>query len=192
MPDQRFDNRTKEEFSRDIKQLSLVEAEIALRLCIWYKENKGIWPTLTPTGTGFTGEYTNKASSRADFKIANTNIEITHSANFCKKTFHEKTDKVVKCLSGEHVIIFVNGFQQFVTPSFVYIRPTRMQQLAGLSLAKYGFRKMPARGTSTIVNKEAYRFDIGFFKETEWYPLPKLIKMPKQYDEIVGLLNGKA
>ena len=185
----RYDNRTKKQFKASIKTNHIIEAEIALRLCLYHYNITGKWPSLDPMNE-FTGSFLENKHVKvgADFKINKTPVDITQSSSECLRYFHEKETKTKLCAGGAFSIVFMNGIKIFEKPKFIIISPKQMQIVMKKSIKKYGLVKMPTK--KTIVNKKAYRFDISMF-EDNWLELPSLngIKLPKQYKEIEKVAN---
>ena len=191
--DYRFDNRTKKEFIKDIKQAHIKELEIAIRICIDKHEKDSKWPTLIPTGTDAMGDFveSHKVVSDPDFYIEPDCVEITCSNPICNKVFHQKVNKVTKCLEHEYALVFANGLGQ-ADPKYLYINATQLATLTELSKATYGIKLHPTKN-SGISNKEAYRYNISWFDEIEWHNLPEIDakKIPSDYSKYLDLIHAK-
>lgn len=104
----RFDYRSAQEFKKDIKNMHITEADIALRICLDLKNQCGKWPDIVPNGTDFKGDFKKQASLEADYIINNTHTEITHSSPLCKVNFHWKVPKVNFSIKNNVSLVFVN------------------------------------------------------------------------------------
>ena len=178
-----MDGRSSNQFKKDMLLMHKNEAEIAVRICIYLKSLYKKWPTIVPNGTDYRGKVVKKAHSGADYIIDGIHFEITHSNKVCPKYFHEKTNKVERCIDGEYFVVFTNGLRADRKPRTCIITPPEMKRFAKIAKKRYGLVKMPAISTG-IVNKEAYRFDIDCIDT--WFELPELTKEAcKVYKEIL-------
>lgn len=198
MKDYRFDVRTEDQFKKDLLANHAHEAEIAIRLCIYKKNLTGKWPELKPVSSEPTGEFIEKPSRKdstsADYRIDNTNIEITKSGSMCKKVFHEKKAKVHRCIDVGYHLAFINGFNT-PEPLFVVLKPKQIQTFTDMSKEKYGIVPFLGSNGAGAINKDAYRYNIEWFEKL-WIKLPQLIKkIPSNYEDILyiarGNFNGK-
>jgi hypothetical protein len=184
----RFDVRSKQQFKKDIKLCHKIEVEIAARLCIKVHAITGQWPELVPTGSDMTGAFIpkeGKVTSDPDFKINDQLVEITHSGTVCNKYFHQKVSKIDRAIREGHVLIFVNGFKVDKQPKYVWLEADTIEHFTQKAISKYGVVPHPGAGKTGPINKDAYRYDIYWFKDL-WQPLPALIKnLPEQYKNIL-------
>ena len=179
----RFDKRTKATFKKDIKRCSQIEAEIAVRICIdiFYKTNK--WPVLQPFGVNFTGDFIpDKVNHSQDYLINNKKIEITHSSKILSR-FHEKVEKVKKNINEDGIMVYVNGIDVEIVPSYLCLNSQDLDKFTKISIDKYGGEVLHP-GTF----KKAYRYETVWFKGM-WQMLPILDKeiIPKNYISILDM-----
>lgn len=183
MGNYRFDSRTKDEFKSEIKRNSFNEAVIALRLGCWIFNKTTEWPDITPTGTDYTGDFiesTKKVNISPDFTIGNDTVEITRSDMILKKTFHQKSPKVINCIKNGGILVYVNGFCVENEPDFLWLDRNALERFTSKALEKYDTVAHPyANGGG--MGKEAYRYDIEWFNGM-WEKLPSLNKdLPDKY-----------
>lgn len=180
----RFDNRTKDEFIRDIKSGHKAELEIAVRYCCLLKQKAYKWPKLKGVGVDFTGKFiesTKDVTSYPDFIVDDKVIEITRADTLCREFFHEKVGKVNKCVQNGHSLMFVNGFKAKETPSFILLGPDKLDMYTKSSKEEYGLVKHPGTG-----GKEGYRYCVTWFK---WETLPKINdNIPDEYRDMLKSL----
>ena len=185
MSDYRTDNRDIEQFKKDIKTSHKLEAQIAIRIGIWFFRSYNRWPTIYPAGTDYKGEYqTNKnVSYFPDFFIDGWPTEITRSSKVCPKIFHQKTPKIDRCLSNNYNLVFVNGIIQEEIPQFCFLNGKELDKLTKQSVDKYGIVPMPSR--NGWVAKNSYRYDIDWVDA--WYNLPENDEtiIPYEYQKII-------
>ncbi len=192
MTDYRFDNRSKNQFKKDIKDGSSKEAFIAVRICIDEYNKSKRWPKLIPNGVDFTGQFiknSNQVNSDPDFKINNILVEITRSDVVCKRYFHQKCGKLDRCAKEGYDLVFVNGYDPSKEPEYIRLSGNILDGFIQLAKKKYGVVPHPGGGNYGFTNKQAYRFDLSLF-EGMWTPLPLIIKeIPKDYQNILNKLN---
>jgi hypothetical protein len=191
----RFDIRSKEQFTKDIKDNSIKEAEIAIRLGIFlFNENKK-WPTIEPNGIDYSGKFIENSKDvkgDPDYTIDGTPVEITRSDVICKSVFHQKKSKIDRCIKNKDTLVFVNGFRDAEEPMFLFLRAEFWQSFSDMASETYGKVSHPAAGTNFFINKTSYRYNIEWFKDL-WRPLPKIVAdIPKRYKAILKAVNGDA
>lgn len=106
----RYDYRNVQEFKKDMKNMHITEADIALRICLDLKNQDGKWPKIIPNGTDFKGNFKNHASLEADYIINNIHTEITHSGPLCPVHFHWKVPKIKFSIKNNVSLVFVNRY----------------------------------------------------------------------------------
>lgn len=190
MSDYRFDQRSDKQFKQDIKLSHSKEAKIAVRLCIALHSLTKKWPTLKPAGVDMTGEFIEKAhqvTSEPDFLINDRLVEITRSDVLCNRSFHQKSNKIIRCLKDNGDLVFVNGFEATNQPKYIWLSAKELEPFVTRSLTKYGEVQHPGNRGIRSTGKPAYRFDVYWFEEL-WKPLPALIKdIPKDYKDVLNL-----
>lgn len=186
MNNYRTDGRTVEQFAKDIKESSIKELLIALRLCTWEYNKTNIWPELKPTGSDFSGELiknNRKVHLKADYVIGNKSVEITRSDGECTRYFHEKVDKVHECIEDGSSMIFVNGLNAFAEPLFIWLTSKQLDEFTKKSIDAYGIQRQPGHKGEYVTQKKAYRYSVDWFKGM-WKFLPELPeKLPKMYQK---------
>jgi len=176
----RFDHRTKEQFTKDIKNYHKTEIEIVIRICEFFR-NKNTWPKLTSSGCDYTGQYLSddKVDHEADFKINNEYFEITHSNYPCKKNFfRQKVNKVHRCIDDQANLVFVNGVKN-KEPEFIIIKPQSLKTLTQQSKEEYGNIDLIDH-TGKPINKPCYRYNFKWF-DGQWEKLPPITDAAKTY-----------
>jgi hypothetical protein len=190
MIDHRIDLRTTKQFKSDLKVGHQKEAQIAVRLCISVHSKNKKWPVLKPTGIDMSGNYIediSKVDCRPDFEIDGRMVEVTRSDFHCLNYFHQKTYKIKRCLEEGNDLVFVNGFEAYKQPNFVWLKATTLKDFVIRSQTKYGEVTHPGNHRIKDTRKPAYRFDTYWFKDL-WRPLPVLIKeIPEEYREVLNL-----
>lgn len=190
MTDYRFDARSSSQFKQDIKTSHHKEAKIAVRLCIALHSASKQWPNLAPAGVDMTGDFIEKAhevTSEPDFLIDGKLVEITRSDVVCNRTFHQKSNKIIRCLKDNSDLVFVNGFEAFNQPKYIWLTAKDLEPFVTRSLTKYGEVQHPGNRGIRSTGKAAYRFDVYWFEDL-WKPLPALIKdIPKDYKDVLNL-----
>lgn len=183
----RKDNRTAKQFKKDIKESHEIELNIAIRLAQhFYNQNKK-WPKITPSGTDFTGEIQDKATSKEDFFIGSQKFEITRSARPCKKFFHEKVGKVKRCIKENIYMVFVNGISTEQNPDFVIFSPENLKIYSEISDNIYGEVGHPTK--NGYISKSSYKYSLEWF-DGKWKKLPQISQEAKrQYKSLVKKFN---
>jgi hypothetical protein len=183
----RFDHRNKSQFASDIKNASINEAIIAVRYCIFLYEANKTWSSLVPTGVDFTGKFiedSKEITSYPDFSVDGIPTEITRADTICKEVFHQKTNKIRKCIENGYNLIFVNGFKLRKEPKFIILNAKEIKKYTKLADGLYGNVRHPGNGRSGLLHKLAYRYDIDWF---DWKSLPVLINdIPQEYSKLLG------
>lgn len=187
----RFDNRTQQQFQKDIKKSHKYEAEIAVRLGIFHFQAKKFWPVIKATGVDSTGEFiknNNEVHGYPDFEIDGQPVEITRSDIICKSSFHQKCNKIEKAIENKYHLVFVNGFTKELEPNFIYLSDELIKEYTIKAESKYG--KVLHPGANGTTGKAAYRYDLFWFKDI-FNKLPKLndYKIPKEYKCILDSTN---
>jgi hypothetical protein len=189
----RKDHRSEKEFEQDIRVAHQKELEIALRICQFIYDKNGYWPHMVPYGTDFTGSLIKDNSlvtSEPDFLINGEMYEITRSDTVCKKHFHEKINKVKKCIENNYNMVFVNGLEETDNPSFLILDKTVLEILTDVSVCTYGEVGCPTK-SGKMVNKPCYRYNVEWCRGL-WKKLPKIDKIPPVYAKIVKAFEDAA
>lgn len=188
----RFDSRSEEQFRSDIKSAHLKEMYIAIRLCLHEHHKTGVWPIIKPNGSDFSGEFIKedrKITSKQDFWIGDKLVEITRADTECSRVFHQKINKVAKCIKDKSEIVFVNGYDKFKQPKYIRLDSDQLEFFTQKSISKYGESIHPGRAGQGTTGKLAYRYDLFWFTEAGlWEDLPVLIDdIPKEYKDLLAL-----
>ncbi|TXT66085.1 MAG: hypothetical protein BAJALOKI3v1_50085 [Promethearchaeota archaeon] len=182
MAKSRFDYRSKSAFKKDIKQSSIEEAEIAIRIAVDISERLGFWTDIIPFGTDYTGEFkkdVNHVNLEPDYIICGVPIEITRSKNICHTYFHEKVAKTNFCIKNNYEMCFVNGFK-LDNPKYIMINSEQLKTFTQLALLTYGKIKHYHSGS-----KPCYKYNIKWF-DGLWRDLPPIPNdIPKNYRSIL-------
>jgi len=200
--DGRYDNRTVDQFKFDILRGSEIEAEIALRICVFFFQKTKQWYPLVANGIDCTGKFIPEGrggSQDPDFRINGVPVEIMHSRPMCFKSFHIKLHKVEKCIKSNVRLAMVNGFATN-SPKLCFFNSSDMVSLSERSMAQYGVTDHPGNGYNAArVNKAALKIDVDWCK---WWNLPRMIDLPtwlpetptqvlpKSYLEIYKIAKG--
>lgn len=184
----RLDHRSEKQFKKDIHVCHKAEAEIAVRIGLYFKQQLDRWPIIIPNGVDVTGGYISngrKVSADQDFIIEGSLVEITHSKHTLRSSFHQKCNKVKKAIKDNSQLVFVNGFVDNDRPKFVIMTRELIEMATALAIAKYGITMHPGVAGRAIP-KDCYRYDIALF-DGLWHELPVLTnKIPKAYKNILN------
>jgi hypothetical protein len=127
----RFDQRSQEEFERDIKDRTHTERALFLMWLDLVEKNTGKRPSYKDTGCGKTGDFlTDKeVSTQADFDVENFGkIEVKFAKPLLDKFFHLKVRQVKAYAKQGASILMVNGADQDV-PQFTVLSPQTLQSI---------------------------------------------------------------
>lgn len=194
----RFDNRTKNVFKKQILEAHIREAIIILRLAIKVHAQTGKWPDIKGNGVNYLGEFIEDdklITAEPDYQLDDRKIEITCSKVVCPKVFHEKVNKINRMTKDGTEMVFVNGLEQVKQPKCLWLNHLEWQPFIEKSKSKYGIVPILGSKTTGFINKSGYRFDLFWFEQAnKLFDLPVLIcekKFPDKYREILNFVRCK-
>jgi hypothetical protein len=157
----RFDERSKEEFQRDIKAHTMTERALFLLWLDLIEKETGKRPSFKDTGCGQSGDFLEdkEVSTDPDFEVEGYGeIEVKFAKPMLTKTFHLKVNQIKSYIKREATILMVNGADEDV-PEFTLLKPNTLKKI---------------RDNCKVVNwigfgwKPAYRIPV---KDYIWRPL---------------------
>lgn len=128
----RYDNRTEEEFTKQIKERTLTERKLFLLWLDHVEKETGKRPDFKDTGCGNRGELLedSKVSTDPDFEVEGYGkIEVKFSNPLLKKIFHLKKSQVKSYINKDTTILMVNGASEDV-PEFTIIKTDALKNIA--------------------------------------------------------------
>lgn len=154
-----MDNRTKEQFEKDIKEGTAIERKIIDLFAERWEEKMGNRPTIIDNGCGNDGEYLddNHVSADADFIFEGMPFEV----KFIRpdvNCFHMKERQVKSYIRQGAYVLQVNGWNTS-NPMFTVFSPKQLKEM---------LRKKPAIYVSQFGGKLGYRI---YKDEMNWQPL---------------------
>lgn len=153
----RFDNRTKEEFERDIKNGTAKETEL---LKLWLKKiykTTRIKLTYKYNGCGPDGEYlsSKKVNTNADFIVDSVGlIEVKFSKLLLTNFFHLKVQQINSYIKQNAYVLMINGAET-KTPSYILLSPNRLANIVA---------KCKVVAWAGFGGKKSYRIPINMFR----------------------------
>jgi len=157
----RFDERSKEEFERDIRDRTMEERSLFLMWLDLLEKESGCRPNYKDTGCGKTGDFLedSEVSTKPDFEVDGYgHVEVKFSKPRLARVFHLKVSQVKQYVKQGATILMVNGTDGDI-PQFTMLKPKALKRIVD---------------SCEIVNwvgfghKPAYRIPI---KEFVWRPL---------------------
>lgn len=127
----RFDQRTEEEFKKDIKDRTLEERRLFFVWLDLLEAEQGERPDYDDTGCGKDGEFLEDANvtTNADYYVEGYGpIEVKFAIPMLTKNFHLKERQVKSYIEQSATVLMVNGAGEDV-PSFTMISPDALQAL---------------------------------------------------------------
>jgi hypothetical protein len=127
----RFDNRSKEQFKREIKESTLRERTLFLLWISLIEHETGKRPNFRDVGCGNDGEYLedSQVSTDPDFWVDGYGqIEVKFSKPLLTKTFHLKANQVKSYLKKNAAILMVNGADSDA-PTFTILKPKALKNI---------------------------------------------------------------
>ena len=106
----------------------------------------------------------------------------------CREFFHEKINKVQKCIEDNTFLVFVNGVRVNEEPNYIILNGQQIARYTKKASDEFGIKRMYKDGKQ--VPKDCYRYKLEWVDEL-WRPLPSLkgIKLPDMYQDFVKLLK---
>lgn len=157
----RKDNRTHDEFVRDIKDRTLEERALFMLWLDLQERETGTRPSYEDTGCGQHGEYLEDedVSLDADFSVDGIgSLEVKFSRPLLKRNFHLKVSQVNAYIKQNASLLMVNGASEDV-PEFTIISPEALQDIKD---------SCPIVRWQGFGGKASYRIDV---KQYVWRPL---------------------
>ena len=127
----RFDNRSPEEFARDIKSRTMEERAIFLLWLDFVEHDTGHRPSYKDTGCGQTGDVLedHEVSSDPDFYVDGYGlVEVKFSKPMLKKFFHLKSSQVRQYCKKDTTILMVRGTDS-QNPLFTMLKPNALKEI---------------------------------------------------------------
>lgn len=127
----RYDNRSEEQFKKDIKSRTQQERALFLLWLDLIQKTTGERPVYNDTGCGKTGELLtdDKVSMSPDFSVEGYGkVEVKFSQPMLKKFFHLKANQVKSYHKAGATILMINGSEEPV-PQFTMLKPAALQEI---------------------------------------------------------------
>ena len=158
----RFDERTKEEFKRDVRKSTEKENELIELWLNKVEEVTGQRPKCERTSKkGAKGEFleSKDVTVQADFSVDGYGlVEVKFSKPFITTSFHLKVGQIKKYIEQEACVLMVNGVDTD-KPKFAIIRPRTLKKIV---------RECTIVIWRGFGNKKAYRIPV---KKIRWTDL---------------------
>jgi hypothetical protein len=129
----RFDQRSEEEFKKDIKERTEIERSLFLRWLDCVEQETGNKLSYKDTGCGKNGDYLkdNEVSTEADFDVEGFGkLEVKFSKPLLTKQFHLKVRQVKSYAEQGASILMVNGADEDV-PQFTILTADTLKEIIG-------------------------------------------------------------
>jgi hypothetical protein len=151
----RKDNRSEDQFFKDIKIGNQTEKTIITQYAALFKKKHGSELIITDTGCDNEGEPLpeDQISTKADYLVNGEHVEVKFNNQLCH-TFHFKASQLKSYLKQNANILWVNGF---LTDQPLYI----ILEQKDLQWIKNTQTTVPFEGWG---GKEAYRLKSSMFK----------------------------
>ena len=127
----RFDNRSEQEFIKDIEERTLREHELFLAWLRYIKYTTDHRPKYRNVGCGKKGEYikNEKVSTAVDFLVEGYGlVEVKFATPMLMKYFHLKVRQLKSYQSQQATILMVNGAGT-KNPTFTMISPLALAEI---------------------------------------------------------------
>jgi hypothetical protein len=152
----RFDNRSPEEFEKQIKSRTLEERTLFLRWINSEEKRLGLTLKWTESGCGNHGEFLkeSKVNTKADFHVEGYGpVETKFAKPLLDKNFHLKCAQVRSYLKQNAQILMVNGAETD-QPQYTLINPDGLKRISDYceKVTWHGFG-----------GKQAYRIPVSMF-----------------------------
>lgn len=131
MNNYRYDNRSEDQFKRDIKSRTQEERKLFFLWLDLVAKTTGQRPVFTDTGCGQTGELLAEedVSTSPDFHVEGYGqVEVKFSKPLLTKFFHLKASQVRSYLKSGATILMINGSDEPV-PQFTMLRKSALQEI---------------------------------------------------------------
>lgn len=154
--DYRLDERSEDEFRRDIRERTLQERSLFIRWLDMMEKKTGTRPVYKDTGCGKTGEYLEDkdVSMAPDFEVeGHGKIEVKFAKPMLKRVFHLKVGQVKSYCKEGAIILMVNGADSDV-PTFTMLDNNALASI---------IEDCPIVRWRGFGNKPAYRIPVDKF-----------------------------
>jgi len=161
MSNYRFDDRSKEQFEKDIKNHTMEERALFLLWLDLVEKETGTRPKYKDTGCGKSGDFLEdkEVSTDPDFKVEGYGeIEVKFAKPLLTRSFHLKINQVRSYHKKGATILMVNGADEEV-PTFTMLKPK------ALAAIMKDCKQVPWKGFGY---KMSYRIAV---KRFVWRPL---------------------
>jgi hypothetical protein len=131
MSNYRFDERSEDEFKRDIRKHTIKERELFFLWLDLVERETGNRPNFRDTGCGKNGEFLEDkdVSTDADFDVEGYgSIEVKFSKPMLTKSFHLKVNQVKAYHKKNVTILMVNGCDEPI-PTFTILKPDSLENI---------------------------------------------------------------
>lgn len=157
----RFDERSQQEFERDIKEHTMEERALFLMWLDLIEKETGKRPTYKDIGCGKSGDFLDDkdVNTNPDFNVDGYGeIEVKFAKPMLRRSFHLKENQVKQYYRRQASILMVNGSQEDV-PEFTMLNPDALAAI---------IEECPVVSWAGFGHKAAYRIPV---KKFLWRPL---------------------
>lgn len=131
MGNYRYDNRSEDQFKKDIKSRTAEERSLFIAWLDLIEKSSGTRPQYTDTGCGQSGELLadKEVSMDPDFNVEGYGkVEVKFSKPMLDKFFHLKASQVKSYLRDGATVLMINGSQEKV-PQYTMLKPPALQDI---------------------------------------------------------------
>lgn len=145
----RYDQRSKKEFERDIKEHTSTERALFMRWLDYLQKSTGERPAFKDCGCGSDGEYLEDqdVNTNPDFAVDGYGfVEVKFSKPMLKTVFHLKKNQVDKYIKKNATVLMFNGTNDDDGPQFTMLKTEALQDVVdGCKVVNWkGFGYKPA------------------------------------------------
>lgn len=127
----RFDNRSEDEFKKDIKDSTMMERSLFFMWLDLVEKETGSRPKFTDTGCGNDGEFLEdkKVTTDPDFTVDGYGeVEVKFSKPMITTNFHLKANQMKSYCKRNATILMVNGSGEEI-PVFTLLKPEALEAI---------------------------------------------------------------
>lgn len=127
----RFDQRSEEEFLKDIKNRTLEERKLFFLWLDLVQKETGTRPIFKDTGCGKDGDYLedDQVSTDPDFEVEGYGkLEVKFSKPICETFFHLKEGQVKSYYKSGAIILMINGARSEI-PTFTMLKSETLKDI---------------------------------------------------------------
>lgn len=157
----RFDQRTKAQFKKDIKNHTMAERALFMMWLDLIEHQTGERPNFKDTGCGQDGEYleNKKVNTSPDFEVEGYGeIEVKFAKPMLKRSFHLKENQLKQYCKRGASVLMINGAEEDV-PTFTILKPRALKKI---------MKECDVVPWQGFGGKPAYRIDVNRYV---WRPL---------------------